>query len=76
MWREGKEEKKVGIGNWNWNWNWDSLLYSGFSTIFFTLFVSTSLIVCVCILWSVGLWSVGLWSGWLRLDGFRIKSII
>ena len=45
--------------------------FFNFFFFFFTVFVSTSLIMCVCILWSVGLWS-----GWLRLDGFRIKSII
>ena len=34
-----------------------------------SLSLSTPLIRCVCILWRVGLWS-----GWLRLDGFRIRS--
>ena len=35
----------------------------------YSLSLSTPLIMCVCILWRVGLWS-----GWLRLDGFRIRS--
>lgn len=72
----GRRRGRKKCGNWNWNWNWDSLLYFSFSTFssffyfwVYSLSLSTPLIRCVCILWRVGLWS-----GWLRLDGFRIRS--